>query len=78
MTTLRVASIAVGQLTIVLAATRPCAAADLDWVRISADGREFVLASSGQRFVPWGFNYDHDALTGGWLELFQAQSPQSK
>jgi hypothetical protein len=31
-----------------------------DWVRISEDKHSFVLAKSGQRFVPWGFNYDRD------------------
>jgi len=29
-------------------------------VGVSADGRGFVLAG-GRAFVPWGFNYDHDA-----------------
>jgi hypothetical protein len=32
----------------------------LDWVRVAEGGRGFALASSGSRFVPWGFNYDHD------------------
>jgi len=30
-------------------------------VKVSADGRGFVLVPSGRSFVPWGFNYDHDA-----------------
>lgn len=30
-------------------------------IRISRDGRSFVLSCSGRRFVPWGFNYDHNA-----------------
>jgi len=29
-------------------------------VQIADDHRGFVLATSGIRFVPWGFNYDHD------------------
>jgi len=29
-------------------------------VRVADDGRSFVLAGTGRRFVPWGFNYDHD------------------
>lgn len=33
---------------------------DLERVRVVADGRSFVLATSGQKFTPWGFNYDHD------------------
>ncbi|MEQ8762740.1 MAG: cellulase family glycosylhydrolase [Planctomycetota bacterium] len=28
-------------------------------IRVSGDGARFVT-SSGERFVPWGFNYDHD------------------
>jgi hypothetical protein len=26
-------------------------------VRVSGDGRQFVLGESGKVFVPWGFNY---------------------
>ena len=36
------------------------AAGEMPWVRVSDDGRGFVLADSGAPFVPWGFNYDHD------------------
>jgi len=32
----------------------------LEWIGISQDNRAFVFKESGQRFVPWGFNYDHD------------------
>jgi hypothetical protein len=35
-------------------------AGDLEPVRVSPDGRGFVLQGSGRPFVPWGFNYDHD------------------
>jgi hypothetical protein len=35
-------------------------AADLERVRVSDDKQGFVLEKSQQRFVPWGFNYDHD------------------
>jgi aryl-phospho-beta-D-glucosidase BglC (GH1 family) len=28
---------------------------------IRIEGRAFVLSNSGRKFVPWGFNYDHDA-----------------
>ena len=30
------------------------------WVGVSPDGRSFVLEGTDRRFVPWGFNYDHD------------------
>lgn len=33
---------------------------EMPWVRVSQDGRRFVLEPSGRTFVPWGFNYDHD------------------
>lgn len=33
---------------------------ELEWVSISDDKCSFVLKKSGERFVPWGFNYDHD------------------
>ena len=36
------------------------AAADLERVRVSDNGRGFVLSKSGKPFVPWGFNYDHE------------------
>lgn len=35
-------------------------ASDMEWVRVSDDRRSFVLDLSGSKFVPWGFNYDHD------------------
>lgn len=45
---------------------------DLEWVRVSDDGGDFVYADSGRRFVAWGFNYDHDAagrlLEDYWYE----------
>jgi sugar phosphate isomerase/epimerase len=35
-------------------------AAPLERVVVAQDGKSFALAKSGARFVPWGFNYDHD------------------
>ena len=29
-------------------------------IRISEDGSYFIYALSGERFIPWGFNYDRD------------------
>src|SRR5207248_1746008 len=31
-----------------------------EWVQVANDRRTFALSTSGTRFVPWGFNYDHD------------------
>ena len=33
----------------------------LDFIEVGKDHKGFVLERSGRRFVPWGFNYDHDA-----------------
>ena len=45
-------------------------AAELEWIRISDNGKGFVQAESGNPFVPWGFNYDHEGdgqlLEGYW------------
>lgn len=35
-------------------------APSLERVRVSPDGRGFVLERSGTPFIPWGFNYDRD------------------
>lgn len=45
-------------------------AADLEHVRVSDDRRSFVLADSARKFVPWGFNYDHQADSGRLLEEY--------
>lgn len=34
--------------------------ARLEFVQVSEDDASFVLEGSGRKFVPWGFNYDHD------------------
>jgi hypothetical protein len=41
----------------------------LDWIRISKDRTHFVFESSGSKFTPWGFNYDHDR-TNRLLETY--------
>ena len=45
---------------ILLALAGRCLAADLEWVRVADDNRSFTFKQSAKRFVPWGFNYDHD------------------
>jgi hypothetical protein len=34
---------------------------EMEFIRVSKDGRRFVLSRSGSEFTPWGFNYDHDS-----------------
>ena len=33
----------------------------METIRVAKDKKGFVLEPSGKKFVPWGFNYDHDA-----------------
>src|SRR4051794_26785719 len=42
------------------AGAAPSGPANMERVRVSANGKGFVLAKSRTPFVPWGFNYDHD------------------
>lgn len=42
------------------AAAGSASAGEMPRVTVSRDGTHFVGESSGKRFVPWGFNYDHD------------------
>ena len=37
----------------------PSVSGKMEHIRVSEDGRGFVT-ESGNRFTPWGFNYDHD------------------
>jgi hypothetical protein len=37
-----------------------CPSYGLDRVKVSADHKGFALESTGVKFRPWGFNYDHD------------------
>ncbi len=48
-----------------LSAVGAAPAADMEPIHVAKDKHSFILADSGRRFVPWGFNYDHDA--GGRL-----------
>lgn len=47
-------------------------AADMPWVKVSGTSEGFVLEPSGQPFIPWGFNYDHDR-DGALLEDYWNQ-----
>jgi len=47
-------------LFLLLARPSPASAGDRPWVAVSKDRKGFVLEPSGERFIPWGFNYDHD------------------
>ena len=42
-------------------ACSPTRAGEMLWVAVSKDKKAFVLDPSGKPFIPWGFNYDHNA-----------------
>lgn len=44
------------------------AAASLEWIQVAKDQRSFVREKSGQKFVPWGLNYDHQEGSGRLIE----------
>jgi len=52
------------------------AQAGLDWIVVNDDKSGFVEATSGQPFIPWGVNYDHDdsgkLLDEYWIERWDA------
>ena len=52
---------------------RKAEASPLEPVRLSDDGRRFVLGDTGRPFHPWGFNYDHDAQ-GRLIEEYWAEA----
>lgn len=47
-------------LTVVVFLTGVALAETLEDVRVSDDGTHFVHGTSGERFIVWGVNYDHD------------------
>lgn len=48
----------------------------MESVHIAKDGSGFVVGSSGKKFIPWGFNYDHDAkgrlIEDYWVDEWDA------
>ncbi|HKB37367.1 MAG TPA: cellulase family glycosylhydrolase, partial [Gemmataceae bacterium] len=44
----------------ILASLNTARADGMERVVVARDRKSFALESSGRRFVPWGFNYDHD------------------
>lgn len=51
----------------------PAMGQPLEWIRTGADKTHFVCESTNRSFVPWGFNYDHDAA-GRLLEDYWADN----
>jgi Cellulase (glycosyl hydrolase family 5) len=39
---------------------RHALADEMPWVQVGLNKKSFALQPSGQAFMPWGFNYDHD------------------
>ena len=44
------------------------AASELEWIEVAAADGSFVLQTSGRKFIPWGFNYDHQEDSGRLIE----------
>ena len=60
----------IATLSVVFAFLDPLQTAEplkLEQIRVSKDGKGFVLEPSGEKFTAWGFNYDHDS-TGRLIE----------
>ncbi|MFO0950095.1 MAG: cellulase family glycosylhydrolase [Isosphaeraceae bacterium] len=51
-------------------------AAEKTFVRVSADGRGFVVGAKAEPFVPWGFNYDHDENSRLIEEYWEKEWPK--
>lgn len=45
---------------ILLMISASCLGSDMEWVRVAHSNDSFELSESGDKFIPWGFNYDHD------------------
>ena len=62
-------------LSVSLLMTGVAPAERLDYIRVSDDGTHFVHAASGERFVIWGVNYDHDRsgrlLDEYWIDQWE-------
>jgi hypothetical protein len=54
----------------------PAGKPGLESIRVSKDGRRFVLSGSDAEFRPWGFNYDHDT-SNRLLETYWAREWQT-
>ncbi len=51
------------------------ASAELPPIRVAPDGDGFVRTDTGERFVAWGFNYDHDHAGRLLDDYWQAEWP---
>jgi len=47
----------------------------MEFVEVAKDGNGFVLSPSGKKFLPWGFNYDHDRRPRLLEEYWEAEWP---
>src|SRR5208282_4441340 len=59
--TLRMTSARLFAVVLTLVPCTLAAAGEMEGIRVSANPTGFVYETSGRPFVPWGFNYDHDA-----------------
>ncbi|HVV01521.1 MAG TPA: cellulase family glycosylhydrolase [Verrucomicrobiae bacterium] len=50
-------------------AARSHSTSRMEQIQVASDGKSFVKSPSGERFTPWGVNYDHDR-SGRLLEYY--------
>jgi hypothetical protein len=56
--------------------SHPAQAAEMPWIQVAKDQKTFVLQLSGKRFLPWGFNYDHDEQGRLLEDYWEAEWPK--
>lgn len=57
----RLSDLLMAELLVALATSASAQSQPMPWVVVASDQKGFALSPSGQPFIPWGFNYDHDA-----------------
>ncbi len=71
---MRTSLVAFGLLAITWCCSPVTTAAELPWIKVAPNQRGFVT-ETGQSFVPWGVNYDHDAagrlLEDYWIDEWE-------
>ncbi len=56
--------------------SHPVQAAEMPWIQVAKDQKTFVLQPSGERFLPWGFNYNHDEQGRLLEDYWEAKWPK--
>jgi Cellulase (glycosyl hydrolase family 5) len=49
---------------------------EMAWITVSQDKKHFMLTPSGEKFIPWGFNYDHDDRSRLLEDYWESEWPK--